>query len=108
MCQRGDATGAMDDADHDLRRRAWARDEGGTIVRQESIERFLRVRDVPGALQRARHLRPADRAADVALSLIEELLQIDRNPELGQPGRDHVHALDACLALYAQEIDQAR
>src|SRR5262245_15287789 len=106
MRQRGDATGAMNDADHDLRRRPGTRYKCGAVVAEETIKGFLRVRDMAGALQRTRDLWPADGAAKVALRLVEQLPQIDRHTELGEPRSNRMNALDARLALHAQEVNQ--
>ena len=70
------ATCAMNDADHSLGRRPGSRHERGPIAaRANRSNASLRIGDVPGGDQRARHLRPADRASALLLGLVEQRLR---------------------------------
>ena len=108
MRQRRDTSRAVDDADHDFGWRTGTADERWTAVFEKTVERFLRVRHMTGTLQRTRDLGPADGAPLIARGFLEQRVEVDGHAELCEPRGDRAHALDACLALRAEELDQPR
>ena len=106
MSDRRQAARLVNDVDDGFRRRTFTRHEARPPGYQPAIERLVRVGDISRLDHRARDVRTPDGSTGLAVNLLQQRLDVDRNAMGGQPRTNRFDAGDALCALPRQQLRQ--